>query len=528
MGNIPLRKHARPLLTLLILLTSSAPLAAYAGVDWLTYGYDGQRGSYNRLEKQLAPATVPGLTQLWSFDAGAYDATINPHYAPLLARIGGQAMVAAGVEVGGTLKNLVVFGDNNGVVYALDANPPTASGSVVWAQPLGNFVYAGEPANTQIGIRSAVVIHRAANGGRGAVYVPLEGAVHALDLITGAELAGWPVSIVDMAVSPTDGGMRGAPNLLKGELYVVTSSNDNDVPPYYGRIVGIDTATATIGAIWYTMSGNATLPTASGGGIWGWGGVAIDPLAKVGGIYVATGNSKTGNGQMANGESIVNLSPSLAQISKASPSFGASPNGYDNDYGSTPMLFRPNGCPNVMMAALNKTGQLVVDMVIANGTLSVLQSLQVASGAGGLFRGTAAWDPVDQLVLVTSALAGPAPFAAGLLAFRAGPGCSQPLSLAWQTSTLANGMPLVASGDAISSPSAANGVAYFPVGGHASSLFAVATASAGAIAAGQILWQSPTYGGCSAGLTPTVVDGRVIFGCEGIGRTLHVFGLPAK
>ena len=181
-----------------------------------------------------------------------------------------------------------------------------------------------------------------------------------------------------------------------------------------------------------------------------------------------------------------------------------------------------------MLVALNKTGQLVVDGVNPEGTLTVLQDLQVSSGDNGNFHGTAAWDPVDQLILVSREQAGPAPFGAGLLAFAAGTNCAQPLSLAWQTTTLANGSPLVPAGAAISSPTVANGVAYFAVGGTTSNVFAVATASSGAVTAGQILWQSSTIDKCSAGVSLTVVDASGFFGCEGIGSTVNVLRLPAS
>jgi hypothetical protein len=135
---------------------------------------------------------------------------------------------------------------------------------------------------------------------------------------------------------------------------------------------------------------------------------------------------------------------------------------------------------------------------------------------------------VDQLVLVSSQIAGPAPFAAGLLAFQAGSDCTQPLSLAWQTSTLPNGTPLVPAGSYISSPTVANGVAYFAVGYAESNVYAVATASGGSVTAGQVLWRSGTIGTCAAGLSLAVVDASVIFDCQGSGGSVTLFRLPAK
>jgi hypothetical protein len=508
----------------------SAVAAAAHAADWPTYGFDPQRSSYNPLEQQLSPATVGSLTLDWSFNVSAFDVTVNPQYGAAYGAVGGQSIVVANVRVAGKLKNLVLFGDNNGMVYALDANPPTVAGSVVWYQPLGNATITTATQSGQIGVRSTLLVDRTANGGLGVVYVPMLGVVHALDLTTGLELNGWPVSVLEPNAPATEGSIHDAPNLSNGQLYIGTGAYGDDSVPYNGRVAGIDTATATLSGIWYPLSGNAALPTISGGGVWGWGGVAIDDTAKAGGVYVATGNAKSGNGQVPYAENIVNLSPALTQVSAATPAFGLSPNRYDNDYGSTPVLFHPSACASKvkMLVALNKTGQLVVDAVSGEGALSVLQDLQVSSGDGGFFHGTAAWDPADQLILVSSQQAGPAPFGAGLLAFAAGSDCRQPLSLAWQTTTLANGGPLVPAGSAISSPTVANGVAYFAVGGTTSNVFAVAAASSGAVTAGQILWQSGTIAACTAGLSLTVIDASVIFGCQGIAGSVNAFRLPAN
>jgi hypothetical protein len=42
-----------------------------AATDWLTYGFNLQRGGENPFESVLTPSTVPGLHELWSFDLGA-------------------------------------------------------------------------------------------------------------------------------------------------------------------------------------------------------------------------------------------------------------------------------------------------------------------------------------------------------------------------------------------------------------------------------------------------------------------------
>lgn len=504
----------------------NTPVHAQTTVDWPTYGFDVQRSSSNPNETVLGPTTVGNLVSEWSFDAGKFDEALVPSLHSTLGQIGGQSLVVTGVSINGTLTDLVLFGDANGVVFALNENPATSTGSVVWYNPLGNRIIAHGTTVKYVGVRSALTVDRTANGGRGAVYVPLNGVVHALDLLTGTELTGWPVSVLEPNPPVTDGAIHDAANLYNGQLYIGTAGYDDDFPPYFGRVASIDTATATLSGTWYTMSGTATMPAISGGGVWGWGGVAIDPSASVGGVYVATGNSKAGNGQLPFAEDLVNLTPSLTQVADATPAFGKSPNVYDNDYGSSPMLFAPSGCSQSFIAALNKTGQFVVDAIAADGSMSVAQTFQMSSGVGGDFLGSAAWDPVDRLVLVTSSAAGSAPFQAGLIAMQVSPDCSAPLlSLTWQTGEEAVAGTGVPAGAALSSPTYANGLAYFGAGGAKSYLFAVATASGNGYSAGQIMWQSRVIAGL-ANIAPTVVNGRVLASMQGPGHSVLAFKLP--
>ncbi len=57
---------------------------------------------------------------------------------------------------------------------------------------------------------------------------------------------------------------------------------------------------------WQTVSGTGLY----GGGIWGWGGVAVDDQTGV--VFAATGNSQgSGREDLGYGEAVVALSPSL-------------------------------------------------------------------------------------------------------------------------------------------------------------------------------------------------------------------------
>ncbi|HEX5418751.1 MAG TPA: PQQ-binding-like beta-propeller repeat protein, partial [Gammaproteobacteria bacterium] len=184
-------------------------------------------------------------------------------------------------------------------VYAFDAD----SGATLWHVSL---LGAGETTSDthgcgqvepEIGITSTPVIDR----GAGALYVVAmskDGAsvyhqrLHALDVATGAELAGGPVEI--SATYPTAGGgstefepgqyeERAALLLVKGTIYTSWTSHC-DITPYTGWIIGYDQATLAPKGILNVG------PNSGGAGpaIWmSGGGPAAD---AAGNLYLLTAN----------------------------------------------------------------------------------------------------------------------------------------------------------------------------------------------------------------------------------------------
>ena len=511
------------------LVTGSA--LAQPKVDWPTYAFDSLRSGANPAETLLGAGTVSQLAAAWQFNPANADLALNPLANPANARVGGQPVLAAGVMVNGQAVDLLLFGDNNGFFYALDANSTSKSGTIVWSAALGTASGPACGGNTSIfGVRAAAAIDRTANNGNGAVYVAVHGSIHALDLTTGMELAGWPVTMPGPAPSATDGWVHDAPNVVGGKLYVGTSSGTCDTPPYYGRVAVVDTASATATNMFFPLSGNAGIPKYSGGGVWGAGGVAVDPGAAVGGIYAASGNARTGAGQQRPyAEYILNLSPDLSTLAgAAAPTLPAG----DNDFGSTPVVFQLAGCSGKLLAAVNKTGLLVVETIGADGTLAVTQSLQIMTmTAAAELVGNVAWDAADQLLFVTAKGDGPAPFSHGLSAFSVASGCAPaPLTLAWQTTTGSSGVVLTANNTALVSPTVANGLVWYGSGNPKPSLVAVAVAAAasGSISAGQVAWQT-ALPGCAPTAPPTVVNGRVFVACVGASKSFVLaYALPGS
>src|ERR1051326_2235353 len=88
--------------------------------DWLMYGFNLQRTGENPFESILTPSTVGGLHELWSFDLGAVTVM--------------QPVLATGVIVNGSPKDLVYMGAEHGDLYAIDV----AAGTMVWQRNLGS------------------------------------------------------------------------------------------------------------------------------------------------------------------------------------------------------------------------------------------------------------------------------------------------------------------------------------------------------------------------------------------------------
>src|SRR5207245_2837991 len=87
---------------------ATGPARASGGVDWPQYGFDAERTSYNPLETSLGVGNAGSLHSLWSVDLG--DVMIA------------QPVLTSGVDVGGTLKDLIYIGTEHGDMYALDAS----------------------------------------------------------------------------------------------------------------------------------------------------------------------------------------------------------------------------------------------------------------------------------------------------------------------------------------------------------------------------------------------------------------------
>jgi outer membrane protein assembly factor BamB len=390
--------------------TSDPPAPSY---DWITFGFDLERTGVDPNEVVLDVDSAPTLQAEWSTKLGG--------------AVTAPPLVAGDVEVNGRSVGLVLVGTAAGGFFALDA----ADGHVVWRRDVGSVETECEefPKGTH-GVTGSAVLDRP--GGL-AYVVGGTGKVHALDIATGEVVPGWPVSVIR---DPRREHVFGALTLAGGLLYVTTASLC-DVPPFKGRLIAIDVRTARPVATFYPTGKVGP----SGGGIWGAGGVSVDP--RSGDVFVATGNALASSEHYGFAEAVVRLSRRLKVISANYPGV----TGVDSDFGSTPVLFRAPGCPP-QLAVVNKDGELFIYRRAAIGK-GPAQRLQIADAEVQQLQGVAAYWSAARLLYVTDPSdSSDGTYRHGLLAFEVRRDCT--LRLAWQRmigrNYLIGSPPIVAGG----------------------------------------------------------------------------------
>jgi outer membrane protein assembly factor BamB len=464
----------------------SGPATARTTIDWPTFAGSAQRTGYNAAETILSTSTVPQLKLHWRVEAGSVFA--HNMFQPSLIR---QVETPTGTF------DLLVMTLSGGAVRALDA----VSGNVVWSTAIApTQITCSDGTSAAVGIGEPATI----DVDHALVYVvDAGGLLHALALASGIEISGYPVEVID------------APNLAAGtyvhyaspthvgsNLYIATAAfcELRDMP-YHGQVIQFATATGTVVNRYYPLGNGSVL----GGGFWGTGGVAADPDGSY--LWGATANSLPPPQNVGNAEKVVQLDTNLNQIAVDGPVLN--PSG-DLDFGSTPLLFQPTGCPP-MLAAMNKTGLL---LIYNRNSLNsgATQTLSISKGGGsGKFIGMAAFDPVTNAIYVGNPVdSADGTYLHGLIALQANAACQ--LTLLWQQMFGDEGMP---------NPSVpamiANGVVYYSEG--FSSQLAAFDAATGAP-----LWNSGTLKGVTMG-PPLVVNGQVFVQA---GKWVYSYGLGRK
>jgi len=257
--------------------------------------------------------------------------------------------------------NIAYVATPHDTVYAFDAD--NRSPGLIWQKSLLNASAGETPVpctelpdfcvvGPEVGITGTPVI----DPSTGTLYVDTFSEIggtyyhklHALDITTGAEKFGGPVTIqgsvagigdssngTNVAFIPIQHLQRTALLLANGNVYVAFASYD-DQRPYHGWVFAYNAANLQQVAVF-----NAT-PDGHGAGIWqGGGGLSADTS---GNIYLTTGNGDftADTGGRDYGDSVIKLSPTLSVEDYFTPYNQATLDPEDLDLGSGGLLLLPD------------------------------------------------------------------------------------------------------------------------------------------------------------------------------------------
>ena len=439
---------------------------------WTSYANDNQLRDAV-FSKSLTRGNVRRLSRLWTtqLDGAIYA-------SPLSLKVGGRQLLYVATEAGS--------------VYALSA----ANGAVVWQRQLGAI--DTDECGTW-GITSTGAIDPT----DGLLFViGATGSLHALSVSTGAESAGYPEQVVSQTrYEYVWGGLRigGRRLYVPVASYCDVGGADGEFPE--GRLESLALDRPDPVNVWDSVPGSDNL-----GGIWGWGGISIDP--HDGSIYTAVGNSHVlSNGcgcfvdDAGYGDHVVHLTADLSSVvDSEDPTL---PETGDYDFGAAPVLFQPKGCPP-LAAANNKIGTLFVwdRRHLAAGPLT---SIPIGDGVSS-FVGTPAWsEPRQTIYEAQSVLFGSqGRLGNGVRAFRVVAGCRfQPL---WAHAV----------GDGNQATPLVVGDAVFATGGTPDGFYALDATN------GARLWSAPTAGRTVAAM---ITVGGTVFGADAKG-VVYAFRPP--
>jgi Bacterial Ig-like domain (group 1) len=279
-------------------LSSSVVLAQN---DVLTHHNDVARTGQNLNETILTPANV---------NAAEFGKLFQQSVDGILV---GQPLYASNVLMGdGLVHNVVIVATQHDTVYAFDADsdePPIWSVSLGTPDPIGDFGCTGVHFK-EIGIMSTPVIDAA----KTTIYVVAKTMtgkderqfdLHALDLTTGAEKLGGPVTITGSYGSESFlvqyQMQRPALLLQNGSVFIGFGGNGCDIYTYNGWLFAYDSQTLEQEGV-FEVSPNGVKSSFWQGGA----GPAVD---EFGNIYAVTANGTYDgpNGENDYGDSVLKL-----------------------------------------------------------------------------------------------------------------------------------------------------------------------------------------------------------------------------
>ena len=228
-----------------------------------------------------------------------------------------QPLIATGVNIDGSTKNVLIIATEHDSVYAFDADSKQAAfwhvsfidpAHGITTFPVGSELDFACCFNPEIGITGTPAI----DPNSGSIYVvahTLENGthvqkLHALDIRNGSEKSGSPVVIEASVPGSTSDAVNGSiafnpgiqnqrPGLLlaNGLVYIAWGSH-NDRTPYHGWVMAYKADTLQRVGVFVTtpdgLPGTGRITESGGSGIWmSGGGPAAD---SSGNVYVSIGN----------------------------------------------------------------------------------------------------------------------------------------------------------------------------------------------------------------------------------------------
>ncbi len=314
------------------------------------------------------------------------------------------------------LNGRVLIATEGDSVYALDA----LTGAIAWRTNLGTPVPLSElPCGNidPVGITGTPVIDPATSLLYTVAFLqPAHHELVALDVTTGT--LRWRRAIDAPGTDPHVHNQRGALALSGGRVYVPYGGRLGDCGNYHGWVVASNVS-GTGDLLSYMV------PTTREGGIWAPSGPAVD---AVGDLFVATGNGESVT-DFDHGNSVIRLSPQLAELDFFAPSNWAELSAADVDLGSV----GPGLLDNDLVFQIGKEG---VGFLLHKSALGGIGAEAYAAAVcAGAYGGTA-----HTATMIY------APCTNGLVALEldAGPA----FSLAWASASFFAGPPII-SGTAV-------------------------------------------------------------------------------
>lgn len=401
---------------------TSAPTATpIAFTGWPTYGYDNHRDGFNPTTTGITAASIAGLHLAWQINYQTYNSQAQPILAP---NVGGH-------------RGVLFVGGGTGIAYALDAT----TGQQLWSQSLGQMpITCSLNGQTAFGIGGTMAYDAASQS----LYVPANVTSGNVSIVRLAAASGTELGRIAVTPNPLAGEANlthASLALAGGRVYLGTGSTC-DLSSWRGRVVAADMNLTGIQTFFTTFDRGGAY---SGGGVWGWGGVAIDDggnvLTGVGNADTATGSSgpqppfvQQTSETVGFGNAFVKLAPDLSSaLASNAPGF----NGVDLDMTGSPVLYRPFGCSDSLASLQTKSGELITyDSQTFGGSNGPVDRTRISpSTANAPYLGNPGFSPVTGMIYapVETSAAGIA--APGMIAF-ATTGCNGTTRLikAWQAS----------------------------------------------------------------------------------------------